>query len=136
MGGHGSHRGNGQGRVVDGDQGSLPKGRARPASVVVEADDIGQEHAIEEAALERPCEVEPERKSLAPDRPVARMPPKAGRLVNDAAHVEAVEADRLGHLSGLPAATGGGPADQSPRRRVALRWNSLSSTSGRNPALA
>ncbi|KGC34693.1 hypothetical protein DO62_3207 [Burkholderia pseudomallei] len=94
----GRHRGHEQDRIVDGHLRALPDRRFAAALVdVVDAEHVGDEQAVELAALEQSREPGPVAQLAIAPRLVARMRPEPGRLMADAVHVEGVETDLSGH---------------------------------------
>ncbi|CAJ2926284.1 Uncharacterised protein [Burkholderia pseudomallei] len=94
----GRHRGHEQDRIVDGHLRALPDRRFAAALVdVVDAEHVGDEQAVELAALEQSREPGPVAQLAIAPRLVARMRPEPGRLMADAVHVEGVETDLPGH---------------------------------------
>ena len=84
--------------IVDGDLRRVAKRRVEIAMVdVVDAENVGDEQAVELAALQNLSELDPIFEILVLPRTVARMRPQAGRLMPDAVHVEGVEPDFARH---------------------------------------
>lgn len=85
-------------RIVHRDLRGLVDGMVVRALVdVVIADDVGDEDAVEDAALQRAGKVLPIVQVLVLEGLVARMRPQAGGLVANAVHVEGVETDMACH---------------------------------------
>src|SRR6202167_4648244 len=98
--GHQSHRGHKLQWIVDGDLRGVTKGSVEVAMVdVIDAKDVGDEKAVELAALQNLGELDPIFEILVLPRTVARMSPKPWRLMPDAVHVEGVESDLASHVS-------------------------------------
>ena len=81
-----------------------------PSAVVIpiEADDVGEEHGVEAAALERAREVDPEVELVEAQLLGVRMPPQAVLDVRDGVHHECGVAQRraVGHGSSSWSAAG------------------------------
>src|SRR5882762_9801055 len=85
-------------RVVHRDLGSCAQRRLRSAAVyVVDAEHVGDEEAVEQAALEQFGEVGPVLEILITRGLRLGVSPRAGHNVGDAVHVERVEVDLTGH---------------------------------------
>jgi hypothetical protein len=85
-------------RIVDRHLGGLTNRGVAVASVdVIDAEHVGNEQAVELAALEDFRQVGPVFQVLVLPRAVAWMRPEPGRLVADAVHVESVETNFTGH---------------------------------------
>jgi hypothetical protein len=96
--GHCSHDRHDKQRVVDGDLHRVPdRSRRRPAIDIVNADDVGQENRVEQAALGCPGQMLPVFDIGVTRRLIARMRLHAVLDVADAVHVEGVEPDFLRH---------------------------------------
>ncbi|CUJ51345.1 Uncharacterised protein [Achromobacter ruhlandii] len=94
--GRGGHGGDGQQRVVDRQLDRLAQRQVGRVLVhVVDADDIGQEQAVEQAALQQARQVGPVVQRLVLRRGIARVGPQAVVDVADAVHVERVQEDLL-----------------------------------------
>ncbi len=94
--GHRRHGGNQQARIVDRELHRLPGGDGDAAAVdVVDAADVGDEQAVEQAALQQLRLVGPVPEGVVRGRPVARMGPQAVVDVADAVHGERVQPDLL-----------------------------------------
>ena len=95
------HRRDQQQRIVHRDlHGVADRGIGLPLKHVVDAEDVGQEQSIEQAALQRPRQRHPVIEIGVVHRAIARMRPHAVLDVADAVHVERVEADFAGHVTG------------------------------------
>ena len=117
---HGRHD---QQRVVDGQLDGFAQGQVGRVLVhVVHADDVGQEQAIEQAALQQPRKAGPVIQCLVGGGRVARMRPQPMVDMAHAIHVEGVEQDLLlGHdgrssrlLAGAGATAGPGGSGMQP----------------------
>ncbi|CUJ73486.1 Uncharacterised protein [Achromobacter sp. 2789STDY5608633] len=94
--GGGGHGGDRQQRVVDRQLDRLAQRQVGRVLVhVVDADDVGQEQPVEQAALQQARQVGPVVQRLVPRRRIARMRPQAVVDVADAVHVERVQEDLL-----------------------------------------
>ncbi|MNZ94136.1 hypothetical protein D3C78_1132370 [compost metagenome] len=92
------HRGDQRQRIVDRHLGGLADRRVAVAiQHVVDADHVGDEDAVELAALQQLGQLGPVFQVLVLPGAVARVRPQAGGLVADAVHLEGVEADFAGH---------------------------------------
>ncbi len=97
LGDHGHGRDQLQ-RIVDRHLGGLANRRITVALIdVVDTQDIGDEQAIELAALENPGQIGPVLQVLVLPRTIARVSPEAGRLVPHTVHVKGIEANFTGH---------------------------------------
>ncbi|GJE42416.1 hypothetical protein AEGHOMDF_1588 [Methylobacterium soli] len=98
------HGGDEQGRLVDGKLHGLPGGHIDAAAVnVVDADDVGDEEPVEQAALQKLGLLDPVIERVVIRRPVSRMGPESVVDVADAVHVERVQTDLLtGRHPGCP----------------------------------
>ena len=89
-----------QDRIADGHLRPVPdRGLVAVAVHVVGAEHVGDEDAVEPAALEELRELGPVAEVLVAVSLVVGMLPHAGRLVGDAVHVEGVEADLSSHAA-------------------------------------
>ena len=98
MPGHRGHRGDQQQRLIRRRLRRVFERSIRAVAVdVVDPEHVGEEQAVEAAALQRPRQVEPVGQAVIFGGAVARMGPQPRRLVRHAVHGEGVEPDFLGH---------------------------------------
>lgn len=94
--GGGGHRRDQHHRVVDGQLDRLAQRQVERLAIdVVDADDIGDEQPVEQAAFEQAGEVGPVGERAVVGGTIAWMRPQTMVDVADAVHVERVQADRL-----------------------------------------
>ena len=86
------HCRNQQQRIVGRRLGGVAQRGVRTAAEhVIDAEHIGEKQAVEPAALQRFCEIDPVRQAIVVGGPVARMGPQARRLMRHAVHRKRVE---------------------------------------------
>ena len=95
---HGGHGGHEEQRVVRRQLRSPRNRRPRVAAVhIIRSEHVRQKHAVEQPALQQTRQIEPQRQPVELRRPVARMTPQPGRLMNERVHHEGIQQDRLCH---------------------------------------
>jgi hypothetical protein len=67
------------------------------AEDVVDAEDVGEEQAVEQPTLKRLGEVDPAIEATIVTRTIARMPPKTRRLMRYAIHFKGIETNLFRH---------------------------------------
>ncbi len=94
------HRRDYQNRIVERHLDAIPERGVDVAAIdVVDPEHVGDEQAVEAAALKDLRQPAPVLQVGVVDGTIARMSPKARRLMDHAVHVERVETNLFGHMS-------------------------------------